>query len=199
MPSKSKHTFHGTSPRHQSVYMSVFHFQLPLKCRQMLAMLEQQLFLQDNPSESRFCMLKQGSAGASLFVEQPIRTPAPQTGNRAQRRRRNPVSSETTLITICCNIIMEFLPNDTRKIVAYPCFNTKMLSSVYFGKQNASTWLLLFEQHCCCCSPLQRQRPASAINSETEGSKDKLGPTQGQGDSTLSLTAEEVRQRQFVT
>ncbi|KAK5916693.1 hypothetical protein CgunFtcFv8_011650 [Champsocephalus gunnari] len=39
----------------------------------------------------------------------------------------------------------------------------------------------------------QRQRPASASNSETEGSKDKLGPKQGQGDSTLSMTAEEVK------
>uniref|UniRef100_UPI0037E89107 tubulin polyglutamylase TTLL5 n=1 Tax=Semicossyphus pulcher TaxID=241346 RepID=UPI0037E89107 len=38
-----------------------------------------------------------------------------------------------------------------------------------------------------------RQRPASASNSETEGSKDKPGPKQCQGDSTLSLTAEEIR------
>uniref|UniRef100_A0A8C4ELA6 Tubulin--tyrosine ligase-like protein 5 n=1 Tax=Dicentrarchus labrax TaxID=13489 RepID=A0A8C4ELA6_DICLA len=41
--------------------------------------------------------------------------------------------------------------------------------------------------------PLQRQRSASASNSETEGSKDKQGPKQGQGDSTLSLTAEEIK------
>ncbi|XP_029316248.1 tubulin polyglutamylase TTLL5 isoform X2 [Cottoperca gobio] len=39
----------------------------------------------------------------------------------------------------------------------------------------------------------QRQRPASAGNSETEGSKDKLGSKPGQGDSTLSLTAEEIK------
>ncbi|XP_042356250.1 tubulin polyglutamylase TTLL5 isoform X2 [Plectropomus leopardus] len=39
----------------------------------------------------------------------------------------------------------------------------------------------------------QRQRPTSASNSETEGSKDKPGPKQGQGDSTLSLTAEEIK------
>ncbi|XP_035530578.1 tubulin polyglutamylase TTLL5 isoform X2 [Morone saxatilis] len=39
----------------------------------------------------------------------------------------------------------------------------------------------------------QRQRSASASNSETEGSKDKQGPKQGQGDSTLSLTAEEIK------
>ncbi|XP_071780297.1 tubulin polyglutamylase TTLL5 [Centroberyx gerrardi] len=38
-----------------------------------------------------------------------------------------------------------------------------------------------------------RQRPASANNPETEGSKDKLGAKQGQGDSTLSLTAEEIK------
>ncbi|XP_076604283.1 tubulin polyglutamylase TTLL5 isoform X1 [Chaetodon auriga] len=38
-----------------------------------------------------------------------------------------------------------------------------------------------------------RQRPTSASNSETDGSKDKLGPRQGQGDSTLSLTAEEIK------
>ncbi|KAM9842865.1 tubulin polyglutamylase TTLL5 [Aulostomus maculatus] len=38
-----------------------------------------------------------------------------------------------------------------------------------------------------------RQRPSSAGNSETEGLKDKLGPKQGQGDSTLSLTAEEIK------
>ncbi|XP_054469512.1 tubulin polyglutamylase TTLL5 isoform X2 [Anoplopoma fimbria] len=38
-----------------------------------------------------------------------------------------------------------------------------------------------------------RQRPATASNSETEGSKDKLGPKQGQGDSTLSMTAEEIK------
>ncbi|KAF1374937.1 hypothetical protein PFLUV_G00234220 [Perca fluviatilis] len=37
-----------------------------------------------------------------------------------------------------------------------------------------------------------RQRPTSAGNSETEG-KDKLGPKQGQGDSTLTLTAEEIK------
>uniref|UniRef100_A0A8D3BQZ3 Tubulin--tyrosine ligase-like protein 5 n=1 Tax=Scophthalmus maximus TaxID=52904 RepID=A0A8D3BQZ3_SCOMX len=35
-----------------------------------------------------------------------------------------------------------------------------------------------------------RQKPASASSSETEGSKDKQ---QGQGDSTLSLTAEEIK------
>lgn len=40
--------------------------------------------------------------------------------------------------------------------------------------------------------PLQRQRPASASNTDTEASKDKQGAKQGQGDSTLSLTAEEV-------
>ncbi|XP_038585452.1 tubulin polyglutamylase TTLL5 isoform X2 [Micropterus salmoides] len=39
----------------------------------------------------------------------------------------------------------------------------------------------------------QRQRPASASNSETEASKDKLGSKQAQGDSTLSLTAEEIK------
>ncbi|XP_034530715.1 tubulin polyglutamylase TTLL5 isoform X1 [Notolabrus celidotus] len=38
-----------------------------------------------------------------------------------------------------------------------------------------------------------RQRPASTSNSETEGSKDKPGPKLGQGDSTLSLTAEEIK------
>ncbi|KAM7402946.1 hypothetical protein PAMA_003732 [Pampus argenteus] len=39
-----------------------------------------------------------------------------------------------------------------------------------------------------------RVRSASASNSETEGSKDKPGAKQGQGDnSTLSLTAEEIR------
>uniref|UniRef100_A0A8C4EIS9 Tubulin--tyrosine ligase-like protein 5 n=1 Tax=Dicentrarchus labrax TaxID=13489 RepID=A0A8C4EIS9_DICLA len=60
--------------------------------------------------------------------------------------------------------------------------------------QRTQTWLLLV------CSdifstllPLQRQRSASASNSETEGSKDKQGPKQGQGDSTLSLTAEEIK------
>lgn len=41
----------------------------------------------------------------------------------------------------------------------------------------------------------QRQRPSSAGNSETEGPKDKAVPRQGQWDSTLSLTAEEVRQQ----
>ncbi|XP_027130412.1 tubulin polyglutamylase TTLL5 isoform X2 [Larimichthys crocea] len=39
----------------------------------------------------------------------------------------------------------------------------------------------------------QRQKLASVSNSETEGSKDKQGPKQGQGDSTLSLTAEEIK------
>ncbi|KAI3367215.1 hypothetical protein L3Q82_008269 [Scortum barcoo] len=39
----------------------------------------------------------------------------------------------------------------------------------------------------------QRQRPSSATNPETEGSKDKPGPKQGQGESTLSLTAEEIK------
>ncbi|XP_075874335.1 tubulin polyglutamylase TTLL5 isoform X2 [Nelusetta ayraudi] len=39
----------------------------------------------------------------------------------------------------------------------------------------------------------QRQRPSSAGNSEAEGSKDKAVPKQGQGDSTLSLTAEEIK------
>ncbi|XP_050933951.1 tubulin polyglutamylase TTLL5 isoform X1 [Lates calcarifer] len=38
-----------------------------------------------------------------------------------------------------------------------------------------------------------RQRPASASNPETEGSKEKQGAKQGQGDSTLSLTAEEIK------
>ncbi|XP_073339279.1 tubulin polyglutamylase TTLL5 [Pagrus major] len=38
-----------------------------------------------------------------------------------------------------------------------------------------------------------RQRPTSASNSETEGSKDKQGAKQGQGDSTLSLTTEEIK------
>ncbi|KAM4625521.1 tubulin polyglutamylase TTLL5 [Polymixia lowei] len=38
----------------------------------------------------------------------------------------------------------------------------------------------------------QRQRPTSASNPETEGSKDKLGGKQGQ-DSTLGLTAEEIK------
>ncbi|XP_032356197.1 tubulin polyglutamylase TTLL5 isoform X1 [Etheostoma spectabile] len=37
-----------------------------------------------------------------------------------------------------------------------------------------------------------QQRPTSAGNSETEG-KDKLGPKQGRGDSTLTLTAEEIK------
>ncbi|XP_029982226.1 tubulin polyglutamylase TTLL5 isoform X2 [Sphaeramia orbicularis] len=37
------------------------------------------------------------------------------------------------------------------------------------------------------------QRPPSASNSETEGMKDKIGTKQGQGDSTLNLTAEEVK------
>ncbi|TKS86477.1 Tubulin polyglutamylase TTLL5 [Collichthys lucidus] len=40
---------------------------------------------------------------------------------------------------------------------------------------------------------LERQKLASVSNSETEGSKDKQGPKQGQGDSTLSLTAEEIK------
>ncbi|XP_039992514.1 tubulin polyglutamylase TTLL5 isoform X4 [Xiphias gladius] len=39
----------------------------------------------------------------------------------------------------------------------------------------------------------QRQRPVSASNSETEGLKDKQRAKQGQGDSTLSLSAEEVK------
>ncbi|KAM3871354.1 tubulin polyglutamylase TTLL5 [Diretmus argenteus] len=38
-----------------------------------------------------------------------------------------------------------------------------------------------------------RQRPTSAKNPETEASKDKLGSKQDQGDSTLSLTAEEIK------
>ncbi|XP_068436335.1 tubulin polyglutamylase TTLL5 isoform X2 [Clinocottus analis] len=38
-----------------------------------------------------------------------------------------------------------------------------------------------------------RQRPTPAGNSETEGSKDKLGPERGHGDSTLSLTADEIK------
>ncbi|XP_071354332.1 tubulin polyglutamylase TTLL5 isoform X4 [Trachinotus anak] len=38
-----------------------------------------------------------------------------------------------------------------------------------------------------------RQRPVSATNTETEASKDKQGAKQGQGDSTLSLTAEEIK------
>ncbi|XP_008281028.1 tubulin polyglutamylase TTLL5 isoform X1 [Stegastes partitus] len=38
-----------------------------------------------------------------------------------------------------------------------------------------------------------RQRPTSASNSETEGVKDKQGAKHSQGDSTLSLTAEEIR------
>ncbi|XP_075964534.1 tubulin polyglutamylase TTLL5 [Anarhichas minor] len=37
------------------------------------------------------------------------------------------------------------------------------------------------------------QRPAPASNSETDGLKDKLGPKQSQGDSTLSLTADEIK------
>ncbi|XP_035023314.1 tubulin polyglutamylase TTLL5 isoform X1 [Hippoglossus stenolepis] len=39
----------------------------------------------------------------------------------------------------------------------------------------------------------QRQKPASASTSETEGSKDKQAAKQGQGESTLSLTAEETK------
>ncbi|KAM3594469.1 uncharacterized protein V6R79_008429 [Siganus canaliculatus] len=39
----------------------------------------------------------------------------------------------------------------------------------------------------------QRQRPTSASNSETEGTKEKPAPKQGQGVSTLSLTAEEIK------
>ncbi|XP_040916090.1 tubulin polyglutamylase TTLL5 isoform X2 [Toxotes jaculatrix] len=38
-----------------------------------------------------------------------------------------------------------------------------------------------------------RQRPASASNSETEGSKDKQRAKQSQGESTLNLTAEEIK------
>ncbi|KAM9341326.1 tubulin polyglutamylase TTLL5 [Symphorus nematophorus] len=38
-----------------------------------------------------------------------------------------------------------------------------------------------------------QQRLPSASTSETDSSKDKLGPKQGQGDSTLSLTAEEIK------
>ncbi|XP_069391426.1 tubulin polyglutamylase TTLL5 isoform X2 [Paralichthys olivaceus] len=38
-----------------------------------------------------------------------------------------------------------------------------------------------------------RQKPASASTSETEGSKDKQATKQGQGESTLSLTAEEMK------
>ncbi|XP_023272967.1 tubulin polyglutamylase TTLL5 [Seriola lalandi dorsalis] len=38
-----------------------------------------------------------------------------------------------------------------------------------------------------------RQRPASASNTETEASKDQQGAKHGQGDSTLSLTAEEIK------
>ncbi|XP_029350377.1 tubulin polyglutamylase TTLL5 isoform X3 [Echeneis naucrates] len=38
-----------------------------------------------------------------------------------------------------------------------------------------------------------RQRPQSANNTETEASKDKQGAKKGQGDSTLSLTAEEIK------
>ncbi|XP_062295863.1 tubulin polyglutamylase TTLL5 [Scomber scombrus] len=38
-----------------------------------------------------------------------------------------------------------------------------------------------------------RQRPASASNAETDGLKDRQGAKQGQGDSTLSLTAEEIK------
>ncbi|XP_056282088.1 tubulin polyglutamylase TTLL5 isoform X3 [Pseudoliparis swirei] len=39
----------------------------------------------------------------------------------------------------------------------------------------------------------QRQRSAPATNSDTEGSKDKLRSNQGQGESTLSLTADEIK------
>ncbi|XP_029972263.1 tubulin polyglutamylase TTLL5 isoform X2 [Salarias fasciatus] len=39
----------------------------------------------------------------------------------------------------------------------------------------------------------QRQRPTSANNSESEGVKEKPGAKQNQGDSTLSLTAEEIK------
>lgn len=42
---------------------------------------------------------------------------------------------------------------------------------------------------------MQRQRPASACNSDKAGSKDKLA---GKQESTLSLTAEEVRQAGLV-
>ncbi|XP_054597554.2 tubulin polyglutamylase TTLL5 isoform X3 [Nothobranchius furzeri] len=38
-----------------------------------------------------------------------------------------------------------------------------------------------------------RQRPATAVCSETDGFKDKQGPKHSQGDSTLSLTAEEIK------
>ncbi|KAM9707374.1 tubulin polyglutamylase TTLL5 isoform 2-T2 [Menidia menidia] len=38
-----------------------------------------------------------------------------------------------------------------------------------------------------------RQRPTSAVSSETEGSKDKQGAKHSHGDSTLSLTAEEIK------
>ncbi|XP_029900394.1 tubulin polyglutamylase TTLL5 isoform X2 [Myripristis murdjan] len=38
-----------------------------------------------------------------------------------------------------------------------------------------------------------RQRPTSANDPETEGSKDKLGAKHSQGDSTLNLTAEEIK------
>uniref|UniRef100_A0A1A8QEA2 Tubulin--tyrosine ligase-like protein 5 n=1 Tax=Nothobranchius rachovii TaxID=451742 RepID=A0A1A8QEA2_9TELE len=37
------------------------------------------------------------------------------------------------------------------------------------------------------------QRPAMAVCSETDGFKDKQGPKHSQGDSTLSLTAEEIK------
>nr|XP_054597553.1 tubulin polyglutamylase TTLL5 isoform X3 [Nothobranchius furzeri] len=37
------------------------------------------------------------------------------------------------------------------------------------------------------------QRPATAVCSETDGFKDKQGPKHSQGDSTLSLTAEEIK------
>ncbi|KAM8915701.1 tubulin polyglutamylase TTLL5 isoform 2-T2 [Spinachia spinachia] len=37
------------------------------------------------------------------------------------------------------------------------------------------------------------ERPAAPSSSDTEGSKDKPGPKQSQGDSTLSLTAEEIK------
>ncbi|XP_068607715.1 tubulin polyglutamylase TTLL5 [Brachionichthys hirsutus] len=40
---------------------------------------------------------------------------------------------------------------------------------------------------------IQRQRPASASNPERVESKDKLGHKQGQGDNTLTLTAEEIK------
>ncbi|KAF7670248.1 hypothetical protein LDENG_00043360 [Lucifuga dentata] len=42
-------------------------------------------------------------------------------------------------------------------------------------------------------SAQRAQRPPSGSNPETEGSKDKLGAKQGQGDSMLCLTAEEIK------